>query len=187
MPWVEDPWCTPESKAGPSDITKFHKALVASNATTFSTAPFGRDLAKGLAVTKLGAKSNCSAAYSTLHSLNVALSQSVCGSPSWRQATNSIHFSSYQDNAYCIWRAVCAHGLVRVSFTSVDTEKKYDFVSVYDGPTPRAKRLVHASGSGLAVFGKSPIINATGSQATIGFLSDKSTHKIGFDATIECV
>ena len=50
----------------------------------------------------------------------------------------------YDDDAHCEWAVRCAAGAqpaVLLRFTALDTEHRYDFVSLYDGDSAEALRL----------------------------------------------
>ena len=74
--------------------------------------------------------------------------------------------------------------LVRLVFTKLDTEAGYDFVSVYDGPSPSAPLLGSYSGTQLPL----PLTatNVAGA-LTVRFSSDANTGGAGFEATVSCV
>ena len=68
---------------------------------------------------------------------------------------------------------------------SYTTENTYDFVLIYDGPSPLSPLLFSGTGSGLLPLG---IQSSTpGSPLTVRFLSDGSVTNPGFDFNISCI
>lgn len=90
----------------------------------------------------------------------------------------------YSNSMSCRWTATCANGaLPTISFSTFNTERSYDIVSIYDGPSSHDTRIGRYSGSS-----EPPDICASGSDMLIQFITDGSvTRPDGpFDADIIC-
>ena len=90
------------------------------------------------------------------------------------------------DDTDCKWMITCPAGTMpTVSFTDFETESNYDFVKVYDGPTPTSPLLDSMSGS-LTDLLRQSTFGSTGASMTIEFTSDGSVGGRGFNAAYEC-
>lgn len=67
----------------------------------------------------------------------------------------------------------------RVEFSMLQTEAGYDFVSIYDGPSPAAPELARLAGDSLPENG----LQSTGPDMFIKFESDDSVEAAGFELT----
>ena len=115
---------------------------------------------------------------------------------------------SYGNDAVCRWEIVCPAGpggggghrrslqgaggdVVHFTFTALNTEQSWDFVSLFDSPSfsadqasLQATQLDHLSGNLIDVV--NPNYISTGSTLLIEFETDESTGGGGFEATYEC-
>ena len=90
----------------------------------------------------------------------------------------------YPDSASCRWTASCPSGTVpTVSFYTFNTERMFDFISIFDGQSSRDTRIARYSGSIPPTD-----ICATGSTMLIQLTTDDSVTRIDgpFDAEITC-
>jgi hypothetical protein len=87
----------------------------------------------------------------------------------------------YSNEADCTWHLHCDSGHPRLQFSSFYTESNFDYVSVYDGSSSSASRLLHYAGSNV------PSAQAgSGSSMTVIFHTDGSGTHSGFSSSFSC-
>jgi len=67
---------------------------------------------------------------------------------------------------------------VRITVTFLSTERNYDFVKVYDGPSATSRELISASGNAVPAA-----VTSTGNMVSIQWTSDSSVTANGFSLT----
>jgi len=102
----------------------------------------------------------------------------TCGIVTYTSATGSFGLTPYESNTNCVWfiNAPLLYGqLVEISFSAFETESGYDYLYVYDGPSPNSAIILTATGSGLP----SPVYCSSLSCA-VRFVSDNSQTSSGW-------
>eukprot|EP01043_Picozoa_sp_COSAG02_P010323 COSAG02_NODE_361_length_23829_cov_82.704509_1_plen_1316_part_00 len=90
----------------------------------------------------------------------------------------------YSNRMSCSWLVSCPVGQqATITLTTLDTERNYDWVSVYDGPDASQAQLMHVSGN-LEAAGETSV--TTEGPAYVTFTTDGSVTRGGFDATYSC-
>ena len=90
---------------------------------------------------------------------------------------------SYIDNAACMWSITCPDRQhVSLSFESLDTERGFDWVDIYDGPNAQGRSLAHVSGDSPEPAN----IVTQGPSAFVQFTPDGSVTHGGFDLSYDC-
>ena len=113
----------------------------------------------------------------------------TCGSLELVDEGHVVH-SDLQNNQYCTWTVECSDPTYspRLSFSSFDTERNFDFLNVHDGSVdgPRLARLDGTLGTAASsgdfvgdVVGLSPTME-------IYYTSDGSVNRAGFQASVVC-
>ena len=92
--------------------------------------------------------------------------------------------SPYENSMSCSWLVACPVGQqATVTLTNLDTERNYDWVSVYDGPSAGGPQAMRVSGTLDALESNSV---TTAGPAFVQFTTDGSVTRGGFDATYSC-
>jgi hypothetical protein len=92
----------------------------------------------------------------------------------------------YENSMSCAWSVSCPVGQqATITLTNLDTERNWDWVSVYDGTDANQAQLMHVSGTldSLPADGNSV---TTQGPAFVQFTTDGSVTRGGFDATYAC-
>ena len=91
---------------------------------------------------------------------------------------------NYQDSRTCDWQVSCAAGqTASFTFTELDTELDYDFVTLYDG-TSGSRQIDQVSGN--LVDMATTEYRSTGATLTLEFSSDDSIGARGFEGNYRC-
>jgi hypothetical protein len=95
----------------------------------------------------------------------------------------------YGDNALCSWTLDCPTGShVFLDISELETERSYDYISVYDGASASSQRIGHFSGAALSEIGPDEIdIEGNSHAMFITLSSDGSATDRGLSASFSCV
>jgi hypothetical protein len=112
----------------------------------------------------------------------------ACTSPVALQGSGSIsHMPDglYQDSRTCDWTITCRPGeTATFTFSQLDTEADYDFVTLYDGAVGPATKIDEVSGNLVDMASRS--YRTRGSTMTVEFTSDDSIGARGFEGQYTC-
>ena len=101
-------------------------------------------------------------------------------------APATVDHPSYGNNERCFWRVQCPNGRPRVSFSSFQTERNFDFVYVYEYTAENAISELTERLSGTSNQIEDPTLQAGQSDLLIRWVSDGSVTRNGFSAVITC-
>eukprot|EP01046_Picozoa_sp_COSAG06_P063494 COSAG06_NODE_14772_length_1127_cov_1.392023_1_plen_375_part_11 len=92
-------------------------------------------------------------------------------------------FSGGYDNGdICSYSLSCPQGTtIELSFSDLDTESNFDYVSVYDGSSSSSTRLGHFSGTSTP-----SAVTGSGNTMLVKLTADSSNHRQGFTASFTC-
>eukprot|EP01045_Picozoa_sp_COSAG04_P023255 COSAG04_NODE_2736_length_3656_cov_2.037672_3_plen_718_part_00 len=94
--------------------------------------------------------------------------------------------SNYRNNKDCAWKLRCPSGQnVRLSFSSFDTERNYDHLTLYDGETTSSTQLARLSGTG-SPSSTTARLTSTGRYMRVRFTTDGSVAGSGWSASWSC-
>ena len=108
---------------------------------------------------------------------------------SLEQSSASISYmpdGDYTDSLVCHWMITCParSGNVQVTMTALNTEEDYDFVNLYDGPSPSSSKIDGVSGNLINLA--TSRYSSTGPSMTVEFASDESIGAGGFSLDYTC-
>lgn len=120
--------------------------------------------------------SGWNATYSTNTESDECLSEIFTGDAG--SITDNSGSSDYQNNMLCskLIQPVSTEPII-LTFTSFETEKGYDFVKVYDGPTTSSRLLGSFSGTSIP-----PVLKSSGGNMLITFTTDARITGSGWSA-----
>ena len=91
---------------------------------------------------------------------------------------------NYPDNKNCNWRITVPDGYsVEVVFSHFNTERGYDYLRIYDGPSASSRLLVDLTGD----LSTPRVFISTNSSLWFHFIADGSFSRRGFEATFTVV
>ena len=125
----------------------------------------------------------CAAACWSTNALSTGCPPSISGKYSGRFWSPS-YPQNYPNNENCNWRITVPDGyFVEVEFSHFNTQKGFDYLRIYDGPSASSRLLVDLNGD----LSTPRIFISTGFSLWFNFLTDKSASRRGFEATFTAV
>ena len=121
----------------------------------------------------------CDASYWSTSALSTGCPLFISGKYSGR-FTSPSYPHNYPNNKNCNWHITVPDGYsVKVVFSHFSTEKSFDYLTIYDGPSASSPLLVELSGYLSTPRGDI----STGSSLWFNFRTDGSDSRRGFEAT----
>ncbi|MEM6634150.1 MAG: CUB domain-containing protein, partial [Bacteroidota bacterium] len=103
----------------------------------------------------------------------------VVNSPEGKFLDSGGELNSYANNeAYIYSIRPKGAGPIQVTFSEFNTEEDFDFLSVYDGPSPEDRLIGNFSGTNIPAT-----LSSTGNSLTFRFVSDNRTQNSGWKAS----
>jgi len=115
----------------------------------------------------------------------VATSITTCSGTFYDDGGSAVKYSNNQNS---IQTFCSSSGQIKFTFTSFNTQATNDVLSIYDGPTTASPLIGSYSGAiAVTTIGSAGVVTSTNGCITFKFVSNNSTIKAGWAATISCV